>query len=170
MLPEQLERIEQMLREYRICTGRCELLEVRARAIERDIESILAGRAADLASISSQNLDGMPHGTSVGNPTERAGIMLAMDYVPEEVIEKRRELIRIDAEIDRKSRTILTVEAWLNGLTAKQRWIVQHIYFEGLSYNQMNPLYRDEYGETCSKDSLRRIKKEAPARICEMSK
>ena len=166
MLPE---RAEQMLKDYMPFVGRCDSLRVMVRSLKREIDLRMAEMALDNG-IGAQNLDGMPHGTTVGNPTERYALMFVSGYVPEDVKQLRQTIEQCEAEIREKEITVMFVDAWLKGLTAKERWMIESVYFNRMSYNEINPRYREEYGESCSKDSLRRIKKEALAKIFEMAK
>lgn len=158
MMPEQAK---DMLRAYRACLGRCKHLEVEIERLQREADGIRRGLAAEVATNSGALPDGMPRGTTVGNPTERLGLMLASGYKSDDLIEIEAQIETLRAELGQKSITVHFVEAWLQGLTIKQRWMVEHQFFDGMSYAQMNPLYRNEFCEPCSRYTLRRLSKEA---------
>lgn len=167
MLPEQAK---EMLRNYRASLGRCKHIEVEIERLRREAERIGRDVAADVATNSGAQPDGMPRGTAVGNPTERMGLMLASGYKPDAIVEIEAEIAELEAELGQKRITVRFVEAWMQGLTLKQRWMVEHQFFDGMSYAQMNPLYRKEFGEPCSKYTLRRLSKEALSSVFEMAK
>lgn len=166
MLPEHAE---EMLYSYRENIGRCEYLRTMRRQLEREIEVGTAMAAEDLVKSGGQAMDGMPHGTTVGNPTERMGILLASGYEPQYIQEVRKELAECLDELRRKERAIMFVEAWLAGLTEKERWVIEKAYFDRLTYNEINVKYIELYGQCRSNDSLRRIKRRAKAKIYAMA-
>jgi len=114
-------------------------------------------------------MDGMPHGTTVGNPTERIALMLATGYTTEDVIELQGNIEKLEAEYCQKKIVVRFVEAWLKGLTEKERWMIERAMFDGMTYREINAKYREAYGDSCSKDLLRRLKKDALAKIYEMA-
>lgn len=164
------ERAEEMLRLYKSYSGRCaylkEVLEVlrnEERLSTAELENtLLAGKG--VAS------DGMPHGTTVGNPTERAAMMLISGFVSVDIAELQKRISEYEAEYRQKQLVVVFVDSWLAGLTVKERWMIERSYFDGLTYREINAMYREQFGGECSKDSLRRIKKEALEKIFDMSK
>lgn len=80
----QPEQVREMLDNYRQFQGRCEYLELYIRQMQDDIEALTHDVAEGLALSGNRELDGMPHGTTVSNPTERMGVMLASGYMPPE--------------------------------------------------------------------------------------
>ena len=62
------------------------------------------------------------------------------------------------------------MDAWLKGLNRKERWVIERIFFDGMTYREINGQYREIYGEPCSKDSLRRLKNTALEKIYQMAK
>ena len=96
MLPE---RAEMMLAQYRRCVGRCAFLKKTIAEAEADIELWRRNLAEDLVLSGGANLDGMPRGTTVGNPTERMAIMLATGYEPEDLKDAEASLIPLRDEL-----------------------------------------------------------------------
>lgn len=164
------ERADQMLHDYKTFLGRCNYLEKLIEGLEREMRIWQHNLAADVASIGAQNLDGMPHGTKVGNPTERYGLMLASGYTPEGLEELRKQIRAYKMERKEKLITVTFVEAWLGGLPMKQRWMIERQIFDGMTYAEINTLYRQTFEEPCSKDTLRRLRKDALANIYKMAK
>ena len=167
MLPE---RAEMMLAQYRRCVGRCAFLKKTIAEAEADIELWRRNLADELVLSGGANLDGMPRGTKVGNPTERIGIMLATGYEPEDLKEAEASLVRLREEL-RENRMLLSfVEAWLEGLTAKERWLIEQLYFEGYTYNEAAHAYAEKYGVQISRDGIRRMKKVTVQKVADMAR
>ncbi len=167
MLPE---RAEKMLIEYRRNVGRCASLEVAISELRDKIVQRKAAMISELAGPGSQRLDGMPQNPTPGNPTERAALLAASGYIPEDVALMEREVEEKEAEAGRLRISVRFVEAWLNGLTSRERWIIESQLIDGATYRELNFLYRKQFGEECSKDSLRRLKREAMKKIYEMAR
>ena len=166
MLPSS---VDNMLSEYKAVLGRCNSLSVSIKKLKREIEIQKAQAVLNLSG-GGQQMDGMPHGNALSQPTERVGIMLATGYEYPGVTELRKLLVESEAEYLDKQMTLLFVEGWLDGLTARERWIIEQQIFEGATYRQLNTMYREKFGEECSKDSLRRLRKTALEKIYEMAK
>lgn len=167
MLPE---RAEMMLAQYRRCVGRCAFLKKTIAEAEADIELWRRNLAEDLVLSGGANLDGMPHGTTVGNPTERMAIMLATGYEPEDLKDAEASLIPLRDELREKEMVLCFVEAWLEGLTAKERWLIEQLYFEGFTYNEAAHAYAEKYGIQISRDGIRRMKKATVQKVADMAK
>lgn len=167
MLPEQSEK---MLREYKMCVGRYKYLCSAIAEAEKDLAYWRARLAEDLVSGGVSVLDGMPHGTDVGNPTECVALKLAMGYVPQHITEAETRLSELREEKRQKEMVVVFVDAWLDGLTEKERWIVEQIYFEGSTYNDTARAYTERYSTPISRDGIRRLKKAAADRIAEMAR
>ncbi len=167
MLPE---RAEQMLRDYNYNIGRCGFLKKAIAEAETDIAQWKRRLAEELVGNSGANLDGMPHGTTVGNPTERMALMLATGYEPEDVKDAEKRLAELQQELRKLEIGVVFVEAWLEGLTAKEHWLIEQLYFEGYTYNETARAYASRYGIQVSRDGIRRMKKIAVDKIVSMAK
>ena len=121
MLPE---RADQMLRDYKPFRGRCEYLKTLIPELKNEAAIWHRELAADLARSSANEMDGLPRGNKVGNPTERLGIMLASGFTPEGLKELEAEIASYEQELQEKAVTVHFVEAWLPGLTEKERWLI----------------------------------------------
>ena len=167
MLPEQAK---EMLMNYKPYLGRCRHLEVAIACLRDEVDVMMKNLAVDYATNSGQQMDGMPRGSTVGNPTERLGIMLASGHVPDDLKALRDKIEAMKDEHAEKSVTVRFVEAWLQGLPMKQKWMIERQIFDMMTYAQMSPLYTTAFGEPCSKDSLRRLSKDALTSVYEMAK
>lgn len=167
MMPEQAR---EMLKNYKAHLGRCKHLELTISYLKREAERLRDGLAADVATNSGAQPDGMPRGTVVGNPTERLGLMLASGYMSDDLREIEAKIGELQSELGQKLITVQFVDAWMQGLPMKQRWMIERQCFDEMTYAQMNPLYRKEFDEPCSRDTLRRLSRDALASIYEMAK
>lgn len=163
------ERAEQMLQEYKPFLGRCNYLRTAISLIELDLAKKREGLAADLATNSASPPDGMPRGSKVGNPTERLGMMLAGGYETEDMQSLQELKHSYETELAEKSITVVLVQGWLEGLPMKQRWMIERQIFDCMTYAEINPLYRQTFEESCSKDTLRRLRKDALASVHKMA-
>ena len=167
MMPE---KAEEMLKSYKGCLGRCGYIEAFIEELRASIKYAEAEARDDLINGSGNQPDGMPHGNTMGNPTERIAIMLATGIVTDDIAAMQNDIAKLEAEHRAKRIVVIFVESWLKGLAAKERWMIERCYFDEMTYREINAIYREEYGETCSKDLLRRLKKDALAKIYEMAK
>ena len=166
MLPEQAK---EMLTNYKPYLGRCRHIEVAVACLQHEAETMSRNLAADYATNSGKQMDGMPRGSTVGNPTERLGIMLASGHVPDDLKALRDRIKGMQDEYVEKSVTVRFVEAWMQGLPMKQKWMIERQIFDMMTYAQMSPLYTAAFGEPCSKDSLRRLSKDALTSVYKMA-
>lgn len=167
MLPE---KAEEMLKLYKPYYGRCGYIEKALDAMRAEELFLLADHRGDLLNGSNPPSDGMPHGTMTGNPTERIAMMLLTGHVSDEISALREEMRKLEAEYAEKHFVVFFVEAWLSGLSAKERWMIERCYFDEMTYREINAQYRAQFGGDCSKDSLRRLKREALEKVYEMAK
>lgn len=155
MLPE---KADQMLRDYNVTLGRCEHLRTILPELEKEARIWRKALAADIARSSENDLDGMPRGNRVGNPTERLGIMLASGFTPDGLKELEGEIARYSQELREKELHIHFVEAWLRGLNDRERWIITRQVIDGAYWRQIVAEFRERYGEEYTREGLKRIK------------
>lgn len=161
--------MNQMLHDYREHLGRCRSLEQEIKEIEATLQRLRASMVADAAAPGSQNMDGMPRGTAIGNPTERIGGMFADGYVPEYIRELEEELTAKRAEYQRISATVVFVGAWLEGLADRERWIIETQVIDGVPWRRVVAMYREKYGEIRTRDGLKKLRLRALEKIYRMA-
>ena len=163
------EKVDEMLKSYRFEIGRCGHLEVEIRQTEVEIERVKHEAAEEVASLQSPQLTGMPHGTSISSPTERAGIALASGWKPDYLKQMEKDLAEMQKEYNQRRLTVAFVSSWLQGLTERERWIVEHQVIDGEFWKDVMAGYKSRYGEESSKDSLKRLKSRAMEKIYAMA-
>lgn len=165
MLPES---VMQKMKKYREYSGRCAYLEIHIKELNKAIEKAESSLYMDQVMLSG-NLDGMPHGTTVGNPTERAGITLADGYMPDYLAEMKKDLSEAEQEMADKSLTVIFVNAWLKGLSDRERWIVENQVIDGVSWRELISEYFVKFGETRTKRALQMFRDRAMDKVYKMA-
>ena len=163
------EKVDEMLKAYRFEVGRCGHLEAEISQLEKAIQQATATLDEDVTAVKPQQLSGMPHGSTVGSPTERLGIMLASGWIPDEIREMQDELKETRQEYERRYFTVMFVTAWLNGLPERERWIVEHQVIDGEYWKEVIAKFNVAFQEDASKDSLKRLKQRAMEKIYRMA-
>lgn len=156
-----IERVDEMLKTYRFEVGRCGHLRKDIEVLVSDIERAKRGLASDLVGPGAQEITDMPKGTTVGNPTEKYGLMLAGGWVSDEIREMENKLAEMQAEYTERKKTVDYVESWLNGLSERERWMVETQVIDGVIWREVLAQYQEKFGEYRSKDTLKRLRDRA---------
>ncbi len=164
-----VERVDEMLRSYRAEVGRCGHLQMEIDILKVEIERDKDSLAFDLAGPGAQVITDMPRGTTVGNPTEKIGLMLAGGWMSDEIREKEAKLGELQAEYDERHKTVVFVESWLAGLPERERWMVETQVIDGVIWREIITQYPQRFGEFRSKDTLKRIRDKAMEMIYDMA-
>lgn len=163
------EQVNEMLKSYKYAVGRCGHLKTELDMLARQIKVAQNDRAADLAAIKPQQITDMPHGTQVGNPTEKFGLMLASGWEPEHITELKARHIQLTAELHNCELVVNFVDSWLEGLTERESWIIQQQVIEARFWKDVQMDYRREFDDVCSKDTLKRLRARAMEKIYKMA-
>ena len=166
MMPE---RAEQMLKDYKTYLGRCEYLKALIPELKSEAKIWHTHLVVDLARNTETEMDGMPRGNKIGNPTERLGILLASGFTPDGLTELEDEIRRYEQELKEKTLVVHFVEAWLQGLTDKERWLIERQVIDGAFWRQIVTEYKERFGEEYSKEGLKKIKSGAMEKIFDMA-
>ena len=166
MLPTQ---VDEMLKGYRTSKGRTAHLDVEIGRLQADLLRTIEADRDEVADISGQRYSSMPHGSDVGRPTEEKGLrLLTLAKSPEvTAIEKRIQEIK-DAQQQHRI-TVLFVEAWLKGLTEKERWLIEKQAIDCVSWKEVAYHYGITFGHQAKLDTLKRMKRTAMMKIYEMA-
>lgn len=162
MMPEKAYT---MLKSYKEYLGRCEYLKLLIDDLKTDAELWSAHATDELPIMGGQNLDGMPRGNAVGNPTERLGILLADGYKPAALAELEQKIADYELELRMKSIAVHFVDAWLSGLTEKERTIVKMQVIDQSCWREVVAAYKEKFGDEYSKEGLKRIRDRALEKI-----
>ena len=154
-----------MLGQYKACLGRCSHLEIVIEQCRAEVEERKAHLSEDLIHATGEQNSGMPHGSGVGNPTEKIGVMLAENAFPQDLKDQIRELRQMEAEYRAKIVNVRLVEAWLACLSERERFILSLQKFEDAPYREIGAAYQERYGEALSRDALRKKRNSAMKKI-----
>lgn len=163
------ERVDAMLKAYRFEVGRCGHLIAEMKALEREIERERNGMVETLAAPKPQQITDMPHGTQIGNPTEKFGLMLASGYETPELAEMRARVVEMSAEYEERADVVDHVSSWLAGLDERGRWVVEAQVIDSVTWRDLACRYRQRFGDDASKDTLKRIRDKAMQTIYRMA-
>lgn len=164
------EKVMETLRTYRENLGRCEHLKVEIEQAETALQELQMSLYVDIASPNTQNLDGMPHGNKVSSPTENIGIMLAAGETPRHIADLKADIRAMQEEQHSRQTCVAYVDAWLKGLTDRERWIVQGQIIDAKTWRELIREHETLYGEPRTKEALKRLRAKSFEKICKMVK
>jgi len=150
----KVEIVNQALSEYLERLARCEFLESEIKILQEMLEREEMKMVDDEVSL-SQQLTGMPHGTSVGDPTGKLGLKLACGFESWSVKQIKEELANRKGEYDTLSYWVAFVKAWLKCLTDKERALIEMKYIQKLSWDEIIIKYQKEYGQRYGRSGMK---------------
>ena len=165
------DHVNAMLRDYRDNLGRCGHLRMEIKRNEMQIARALESFRKEAAGPSVSRLTDAPRGSVPGDPTAALGLMLAGDEVPEdspqgrEIARLRLENARLAAELDVRQMKVEYVDSWLNGLTDRERWVIEHHIIDREIWYDVMIAFNKRYTDDVSKDRLKRLQTRALERI-----
>lgn len=163
----QADMVLNALASYSANKGRWAFLCSEIEALEEEMRIELAWRYED-AVLQPASIDGMPHGNQVSRTTENIAVRIA-DGVPTQAMrELQVKYLNLCVERREVERRVRQVDAWLQSLNDKQRWVIERQAIQGDSWRELSAAYRKRFGEFTSKDTLKRLKKRAVERIMEV--
>ena len=170
-------QVDALLKGYQENKGRCSYLRTMVRALERQIDEaekearddILFGSHFAMAEKpSTGELVVLPKGNMTGDPTGNAAIRLA-DGASKETRALKIQLSDTLRELSIASEKVQCVEAWLEGLGERERWIIEEHTIKEHFWSTVMDGYADRYGAEFSKEALKRIKANAMEKIYRMA-
>lgn len=167
MLPDQ---VDEMLKGYRAAKGRSAHIDVEIERLRDKLNRTIEEDRRELADITGQHYSSMPHGSDCGNPTEEKGIrLLGMKMSPEACC-IRDQLEELEQLRQRQRITVLFVEAWMQGLTDKEQWLIEKQTIDGVSWKEVSWHYTSAFGHNATMDSLKRMRRIAMEKIYAMAR
>ena len=153
MRPDQ---IEEMLGRYRIQKARYAYLRSQIDMLERFLMACEGSMINDCISM-SQAITGMPHGTSVGDPTGRLAMDIASGRVSEFVKQIREELEEITAEATRLEEELRVADIVISAMNDREREIVEMKIMADMSWDDVLREMNSRHNNSYSKRSLQRL-------------
>lgn len=163
------EAVDKMLARYMAHKARCEFLESYIAELREILRSARATMRADAAN-GVQVISGMPHGSGTSDPTGRYGLLFAEGWMPEDMKEVEAEIQARERELRLKMVTVTLTQKILSVLTDKESMLVEGKDLQGLSWRELGEKYRAAWGVEVSRDTLRRMYRDAKQKMYEVAK
>lgn len=162
----RVEQITQMLAAYIQTKARCAAITVQIQELKAKMETEYSYRYVDEI-LRPAPMDGMPHGNMVGRTTETIAVRLADRKLSPQLAAMMEECANLYEERRHLRLQVDFVDAWLQALNEKERYVVEHHLVHGESWKETGIGYRRRFEEGVSKDTLRRIGQKALKKIVE---
>lgn len=165
------EHVDELLRDYRDNLGRCGHLKVEIRRNDQRAARVKEAFRRGAAGPGVSRLTGVPRGSTPGDPTASLGLLLAGDEIPPDSPEGREiarlalENARLAAELDVRQTQVDFVNSWLEGLTDRERWVIEHHIIDREIWYDVMIAFNSRYTDDVSKDRLKRLQSRALERI-----
>ena len=150
----KVEVINEALSMYLERLARCEFLDTEIKILSEMLEKAESEMVDDEVSL-SQELTGMPHGTSISDPTGKLGLRLACGFESWSVKQIKEELANMREEYNTLRYWVAFVQAWLKCLTEKERKLIEMKYIQKLSWDEIINNYQREYGQKYGKSGMK---------------
>jgi len=151
------ETVDTMLAHYREYVGRCGHLEGIISHGERQLKRFHADPADEMVG-GSCSVVKFPAKSGISDPTSRIGLMLASNFTPATIKDMEAEISSAKAELDEKLPTVVFVDAWLKGLSEKERWLIESQILDGNVWSLVAAQHYVRYGAKISVKTLKRLK------------
>ena len=148
-------RVEDLLRAYKSNQCRIKQLQAKAEALTAQIEYETAQHYA-AQTLGAQQYDCMPRGTATTDPTATNACMRADLVLPSEIHAMQRERQRLEVTIANIQVSVTYVDAWLESLNERDRYIVRQKTVEGVSWRDLEVEFERDWGHHLCLSSLRR--------------
>lgn len=159
------QAVDEAVKSYARDKARAAHLEIEIAELERRIDLAVTALAGDEAGPKAQKISDMPHGTTVGNPTEQLAVKLASGWLPPEVRDMISEARALQDEYDKTSARVKFVEAWMGALSDRERWIITHQCIQQEYWRDILADYDKQFGGYVTKDGLKFLRGRAFKRI-----
>ena len=169
------EQVDALLKDYRDNVGRCGHLRMEMKRNAFQMDQLREAFRREAAGPGVSRMTGMPRSATPGDPTAALGLVLAGDEVPEdspqgrEITRYRLENARLAAELDVRQMKVEYVDCWLQGLTDRERWVIEHHIIDREIWYDVMIAFNKRYTDDVSKDRLKRLQSRALERIYSMA-
>lgn len=149
---------------YNVRKGQCALLRSQIAELESLMLEDQRWRYLD-AVWKPVIMDDSPHGNQVSRTTENAAVRLADGVPTHDMRELQTKYLELNARLREADRAVRQVEAWLQMMNDKQRFVVEAHLIQGASWRELSAGYHQRFGEYVSRDTLKRIQRRAVDQI-----
>ena len=150
------DQLEELLRSYRTVKARYAYLRTQLEMLERFLRKCEESMVDDCVSM-SQAITGMPHGSTVGDPTSRLAIDIASGKASEFVKQIREDIEEVRIELAAQEEKLMRMEIILGAMTDRERQIVEMKIVADLSWTEILAEMNAKYNNSYSKRSLQRL-------------
>ena len=150
--------IKKMLGGFKVKQNKARHMEKVVADLERQLEKAQADAAEEAAMPRAMVIDGMPRGTSPGDPTGRIGAALADGKVRDEEVERiRHQLKDAKDELALLKTDIGYMETWVYSLMPREFTVVNCRLVLGMSWGEVGREYQKDFGDEMSERTLSRM-------------
>jgi len=162
------EQVDARLRDYKRCVGRCAHLDLEIDALKKQRGTVYE-RIVDEAAYASASPPGeTPHDQTISKPTEQGAVRIENDLRAEYArIDDR--IAELEAELGQLQLTVLFVDAWVSGLTEREKWVITRCVLDGEYLRSAAAEWNALHGTALNKRHMQRIKNEALLKVYEMA-
>ena len=153
-----IEQVDELLLNYRNNLARCEFLTHDIPRLEKEL-GLKIKRMVEASVSLSPNLSGMPHGSSLSDPTGKLGTDIASGYKTEEVKALEEELCEKKKEMENKQYAVSVVDSLLKCLKEKELFVIEKKVIGGMSWNDLRFTYNRHFETTYTVAGLKYMKK-----------
>lgn len=154
-------KVDEAIKTYVSDKARAEHLALEIDELDKRIKMAVTHLAEDEASPKAQKITDMPHGTSVGKPTEELAVKLASGWLPPEVKEMQSEMKSFQFEYSDLMLKVRFVDAWMGALTDRENWILRHQVMRNEFWRDVLDDYSKQFGGYATKETLKRLRANA---------
>ncbi len=156
--------VRQRLTTYRVERAALDGLTVSRMSLQRELSIMQKDRLETLAGPRAQVVSDMPHGTTVGNPTEQAALAMIED-APGEMLLKA-QIAEADMQITELTERCAIVEAWMRMLNDREKYVVENRVVKRLPWAYVRRGYAGMFGIDLAERQLSTLEKSAFGLIC----
>lgn len=158
--------ITRMLKGYRQAQGRVLHLQAEMVEITKQLDAARALAIEAAAGPRAQNLDGMPRGKNPGDPTGRAGTMIADGLVQDaEVRALEKRLADVDEALKLTKYDVAQMDIWMSSLMERELMLVNCRLVKGRTWAEVAKEYAERFGDDLSERTLSRMLESAVHQI-----
>ena len=150
------KRFDELIGQYRSMKARYAYLMSQMAMLERYL-AICEGEMIEDKVSMSQAITGMPHGTTVGDPTGRLAMDIASGEVSVFVKQIREDMERIKAEIRNIEPELKVIEISLQALSERELAVMEMKMMDDLSWPEVLFSMNKRYNNAYSKRTLQRL-------------
>ena len=164
-----MTRIEGLLHDYRVTKARYAYLRARLDMLAEVLSKCEAEMVSDCMSM-SQAITGMPHGSSVGDPTCRLAIDIASGKKSEFVKQIQAEIDDTQREAARLMEDLRVADIVISSMTDREREVVELKIMDDRDWDDVLLEMNKRHNNSYSKRSLQRLYSRAMDKAEEVTK